>query len=542
MTKKVFSLNNSGTEAQSILGYLEQKENIIIIENTEIHSFVSTIDTAMQLEDFGVDEEHNDDTLMATDLLDQSSDSINDFNLNQFVTENDSEFEHNEKIVSKIFQNLSNQKFDMVLNIPPNYVKSVFINDSFTNIKGSKKDTFIKKEVNNKLDRPINESNFDYLNTIDNKILAFTYEGLPPLFNVYDKVKDRLKIKPKIKMILPIELSLTNLIHFNYSPEEDEVIAIVHITTEMSKIILTKGGRILHISQPISENANSPALLSKISGRLLFEKDVSSIHHFSRIVISGERDEKDVVDFMKQQFSENEIIEYFDINKDKFKTNQEFINEDMSKLASALGLLTSSLLYNDHHENYIDLVPNYIKNKQVFFKLSWYNITLLILLAITPIYLSSLLARKKVEYNEWKQKTEIISEKLALIEYVEQKRDSLNSELINIMDELGRIKGISKGAVQFSETINLINNEINKLGGIWLENLDYSQQKIVLSGYSKYRGRITKLVAFFEKAEIKTINPKDIRGFTVYEFEIIINKLVKNESIFDPKIIEPNKG
>jgi hypothetical protein len=544
MSKKVFSLNNSGTEVQTVFGYLAPKEEVIVIEKVDAHSFVSTVDTSLQLADMDMDmeDEKNDDMLMAKDLLEQSPDNLDDFNIDQLISDSDSEYEHNVSILTKIFQHLEDTNFDMVLNMPPKYIKSIFVNKNFSEFKGSKRDEQIKKEVNNKLDRPINEANFDYLATVDDKVLAFTYEGLPPFFNVYDKVKDQLKIKPNMRMILPVELSLTNLIHFNYQPAEDDVIAIVHITTEMSKIIITKGGRILHISQPITEHANSATLLNKISGRLLFEKDVSSIHHFSKIIISGEREAKDVIDHLTMHFSEEEEIEYFTINPEKFQISPEFYNEDMSKLASALGLLVSQVLYKEHHINYLDLVPDYIKDNQVFFKLSWYNITLLILLALTPIYLSTLYSNKKIEYNQWKQKNLIVTENLNNITWVEKTTDSLDNKIFHIKDELGRIRGISKGSVQLSETLRILGKEIEKTGGLWLENLDYKRDLINISGYSKYRSRIPEFASSFANAEIKSILPKEIRGYTVYQFEITIKKLVENEFIFDPKITDPKKG
>ncbi|MBN2279762.1 MAG: PilN domain-containing protein [Candidatus Marinimicrobia bacterium] len=542
MPRKVFALNNTGTEVQTVLGYHEPKENVIYIDNAEINSFATTIDvsTAMDLDIPA--SSRDDDSVSARELLGGGGESGPDFNISPYSMESGSEYEHNEKILARIFRNIDEKVFDMAINMPSKFMKSVFVNKNFPELKGKKKEMAIKKEVNNKLDRPVNEANFDYINTVDNKILAFTYEGLPPFFNIYDKVKEQIKIRPKVKLILPEELILSNLVNYNYEPGPEDYVAIVHITTELSRIIITKGGKILHISQPINEHANSPGLLNKISGRLLFEKDISSINKFSRIVVTGEREEKDVVDYLRKQYSESELIEYFSVSETKFEINPEFINDDMSKLAPALGLLVSELLCKERNENFVDLVPSYIKDRQISFKLSWYNITLLILLAMTPVYLSTLYTKKKTEHNDWKTKTEDISNKLAEIQYVDVKMDSINSVLISIVDELNRVKGISKGANRLSETAKILSDEIEKIGGIWLTNMDYSRKEIIIEGYSKFRNRIPELVAKFENAEVKSITPDEIREAVVYRFQIVIHKLVKDETIFDPKITPANEG
>jgi len=538
MARKVFALNNTGTEVQTVLGYHDPKEEIVYIENAEINSFATTIDVsnAMNLEIPA--SSRDEESMSAKDLLGGDD----DFGQSPYDVESSSEYEHNEKILARIFRNIDEKSFDMAINMPSKFMKSVFVNKNFPELKGKKKELAIKREVNNKLDRPVNDANFDYVNTTDSKILAFTYEGLPPFFNIYDKVKDQTKVKPRVKLILPEELILSNLINYNYDPSDDEHIAIVHITTELSRIIITKGGRILHISQPINEHANSPGLLNKISGRLLFEKDISSINNFSRIIITGEREEKDVVDYLKKQYSENEQIEYFNASENKFEINPEFINDDMSKLAPAIGLLVSELIYKERHENSVDLVPSYIKDRQISFKLSWYNVTLLILLALTPIYLSTLYNKKKNEYNNWITQTTEINQQLEEIQWVDIKMDSINTELITIVEELGRVRGISKGANRLSETVKILNNEIERVGGIWITKMEYTRQQIVLEGFSKFRNRIPELVSKFESAEVKTITPEDIRDAVVYKFQIVIHKLVKNETLFDPKISPKNKG
>ncbi|MFP4548716.1 MAG: hypothetical protein ACLFQM_11340 [Fidelibacterota bacterium] len=543
MIKKVFALNNSGTEVQTVLASYDSKEQIINVENAEINSFAATIDTAAapshDMPDMG---ETPDDTLSAQDLLGNAEQEINNYTQDQFTPSGGSEYEHNERVLSRIFRIVDQKSFDMAINMPSKFMKSVFVNKNFPDLKGRKKEQMVKKEVNNKLDRPVNETNFDYINTVDDKILAFTYEGLPPFFNIYEKVKDQLKIRPKIKSILPGELALTNLIKYNYEPAEDEYIAIVQITTELSRIIITRGGRILHISQPINEHANSPGLLNKISGRLLFEKDVSSIDHFSKIIIAGEREERDVADYLKKQFSDNETIAYFQPEESKFVIDPEFVSDDMSKMASAFGLLVTELLFNVRHENYVDLVPDYIKNRQSAFKLSWYNITLLILLALTPVFLVSLYTQKKREYDEWLDRTQVLNQQLQEIQYVEAENERLNSEFLNITGELGNVKTVSKGSNQLSETLKILNQKINDTGGIWLDRLRFEKTKIELDGFSKYRNRIPELVSSFEQAKVSTIQPVEIREAVVYKFNIVIERLVKDESIFDPQTNENNEG
>ena len=125
MTKKVFSLNNTGTEVQTIFGHQDPKDDLIIIDKVESHSFVMANEKKWQDTDFEINEEDRDDTLLAKDLLTQPTESLEDIKLNQFVTSSDTEYAHHVDILTKIFNNLNEKNFDLLLNLPPKYVESI---------------------------------------------------------------------------------------------------------------------------------------------------------------------------------------------------------------------------------------------------------------------------------------------------------------------------------------------------------------------------------------------------------------------------------
>ncbi len=106
------------------------------------------------------------------------------------------------------------------------------------------------------------------------------------------------------------------------------------------------------------------------------------------------------------------------------------------------------------------------------------------------------------------------------------------------MKELNRVKKLSNGAYQLSESLEKVNNELNNIGKMWLSDMDYSRNEISVHGYSLYRSRIPRFISKFAEARMRNISPLKIRGATVYEFNMDIHKVVEDTSRFNPKVDE----
>jgi len=537
MKNKVLAVNNTSSEIQVILGGVEEDVDKIKIEDINIEMLSDELGaTSTQEGEFIEDEE----SYSAADLIDQDQNRTSaaggpGYGSPEDFAEETTPARNNEQILTGLFENIPYKKFDLSINISSNFIRTVNIKESFSEIKEKDKTEEVKRKLNKKLERPVKEEHFDYLVTADKNVLAFTYEGIPPFVNLYDRIREEIDAKTKIKSILPDEVALMNLVIYNYQPAPDEVNAIINIGRDNSRIIITKGEELLHISQKINIPSGARNLLNKISGRFLYEQDLHDITNFSKIIVTGMGKKEGAVEFLQDKFGTESEIEYFTLNEDKFifPEDQE---EDYSEIAPAIGLLVSQLVYDDQHKNSVDLIPEYIKDRQVFFKLTWYNVALLILLMLCPVYITYTYQQKQEAINKKKEKVAQVEKKLQGMRKVEQRQDSIQNELNNVMKELSRVKKLSSGAYRLSESLEKINTELEQIGKMWLSDMQYNRDRISLHGYSLYRSRIPRFLSTFADARMRNISPLKIRGATVYEFNLDIHEVIEDTTKFNPKV------
>ena len=517
---KKFAINNTGTKIQAVLGQLN-KEDRITIEK------INTVDLERRR---GL-REHDSNTNMMSDEESFSADEI--------IKTNGKGEGHQEKgidpILFETFSDIEDKQLDLGVNIPSRFIKSIFIDKDFSESNPKDKNKEVKKEINIRLERPVSSDHYDFIDTAENRIIGFTYEGRPPFLNIYDQIQDLLDIKTKIQLLLPDELALANLIKYNYEPEPDEIIAIVHITTEYSQLIITKGGDLLQVSHVINIPAKSPDILNKISGRLLYEKDLNNIDSFSRIVITGMDKNKNAAETLKEKASFESPVEYFNLSEEKFAVMTEELG-DAHKISVPLGILVTLLTEQKPHINTVDLVPEYIKDRQTLLKATWYNILILFLLFLAPIYLGYRYNQEARRLDNLKEDIRILEQKIAALQPIKEKRNRLMVQLNKITTELDNINNISQGNYQLSKSLDKIKSAMQEEGNFWLDDISFNRENIVLSGYSMYRNRPPRFVANFPDAKLEKITRDEIRGEPVYKFQIIINKVYDNPEIFNPKV------
>ncbi len=90
--------------------------------------------------------------------------------------------------------------------------------------------------------------------------------------------------------------------------------------------------------------------------------------------------------------------------------------------------------------------------------------------------------------------------------------------------------------MKWSQTLRVINEGFAQISGCWLGRLYSSEDQIYLNGFSLYRNRIPRLASIFADTEILEITETEMRGVTLYNFRLRINRVTDDPGFFDPKV------
>lgn len=452
----------------------------------------------------------------------------------------------NEELLASVFRQFPMKSFAYTVNLPASANNVIQVRDGYEKLRRKAARQIILSKINERLNNQIVDDHFDYLTTEDNNIFAFAYTGEIPLIELYESIQRDLKVRHRLVSILPNEVALSNLLRFNGMLAADETVIVINIGPEESQIVITRGGKIVQIGAAVRENYRSPALLQTLAGKILYEQNIGNLPDKFRLLLTGKARQLDALTFFKASL-EIDDVEYFIPNPAVFITTPE-VAEQLTDYAVLLGNAVTALCPQSPHITALQLLPDYIVRRQQVFKLAWHGYLLLGLIFLMPLIINHQYSQKARIQKDYLVKKNYLEQSIKELTWTETLRDSLAGQLTLNKKKLELLEKLAAGSYRFSYTLERIKAAIQECGGyLWLTDLTTTSEGIQLSGISLYRNRPPRLVARFPQASVLSVVPTEIRGATVYRFQVLITQITEDEKHFNPvvnipKVTNPSVG
>ena len=550
--KNILSIYQDGVELKTLLASKAKGKIVIkaIDAATLITPFQQELDEESELNEAGEPLESSEDIFgidasgppAVDDIPDETpaeEDQASGSMVEQTVEEQFDEDETNEDILHTLLTHVPEKKYSHAINLPRNLAHTLHLRNDYSQMKPKDRDKQIFNEIVERLnDEVIPRDHFGSIITPTGDAYAFVYKHDIPIIHAFDSISKHLKPKPRFVAVSPDETALVSLLRYNYEFGEDEVIALINIEDLQSTFTIMRGNEILHFSQSIREKMKSPSLLNAITGRLLYDQDLGHYPDPTRIILTGEARKIDAKDHFKQS-NPDVFVQYFTLNPEKFDLKAEDTDTNLTDYAVALGMAVQVLLPTDPANVPINLLPDYVKQRQRAFKLAWHGMILLLLIFLAPIGFNFLYQEKIAEQREAQSKIIDLDNSIRDLDWVTFMVDSLSFEHASVQEQLLELAKLSEGTLRWSVTFGQILSALEEVNGVWFADLKSQGEGIELAGLSLYRNRIPRLIEFFDEAEISTVTPADIRGKTVYRFTLTINSITADSAAFSPQLITP---
>jgi hypothetical protein len=363
-------------------------------------------------------------------------------------------------------------------------------------------------------------------------LLAVIREDGLHLVDLLNEIKPFTKGRvPNLSIIESLDLALMGLVRGNYEIQEEEITVIVYVGSEFSRLIFMQGKDYLHFAPVISEGYQSPNLENTIYSRILLEQDNIGLTRMDRILLTGECHKLNLRESLAPQFS-SALVDYLQTPSLDLSLYEGSVGEAISEYA--VPIATAWKVLNPKQPGFYDvnLLPLAIIEGQKAFKLAWHGWLFagLILASIVFFYTSivsrnteirrarELLARKQTELQDFRM--------------LQERRTQLEGDIQRYSKAQQLYDNIVPGADRWSRILHYIGNSIEDLNSLWVYRISRAAQPpgaLLLNGRAVYRARIPRLVSIFEKATLRSVKPAEIRDKVVYEFEIIVEQVDKND-------------
>ncbi len=530
--KKVLGLYNDSLELKAILASLSV--NKIVIESIDNSKLLSPL---KQIEEISGGESEEDlEGLSAEDIFGISNKSREGDEANPFkgeVSEGEEETPvSNEDVLLALLCRVPAKKFNIAINLPSPIMNTIILKNVYDKLKNKERRAKIHAEISQQIHGNVPKDQYAYIATDKDQLFAFGYMGDVPLIQTYDAIRDRLEQKHKFQILNPNEISVLNLISYNYAPKEEEIIVIVDITQNESRIIMTKGGKFIHMAPIIREGSSTPSVLNTLKGKLLYEQDIGNIPDFDLLVLTGKSKQLEAKEFFQKNLG-LENVEYVKLNSEKFVASPEDA-ASLQNFTGALGLVVTALKSDEKNLYKVDLLPAYIQKRQQVFIIAWHGILVLILILFMPMALNWLNNSKRYLKESYEREVESLDRSIEDLNWVGPLVDSLIFELGDLQAEYIKLDSLARGTRRTTVTINKIYRTARDVNGLWFTDVNVKSSSVEITGYSIYRNRIPLFIKRFPRASIESIAPTEIREKVVYQFKVVIENITQDEKEFNP--------
>ena len=434
----------------------------------------------------------------------------------------------NERLLAEYFTKEGKKKIYAGLHIPFGRTTFHFLkNVDPTKMKKNARHEFFREKLQPIADRDISPDHYSWVKIGENNCLLAYNPDESELINLIELAETYYNGKVHINELLPEEIIWAGLARANYNLQDDDITGLIGLGESSSRIIFMKGQEIVNTLPIITEGESSDDVLNTVFSKILFEIDKGNLPKITRLLVArSSRLKETVTSYLKQQFEDVEV-DYLTPHPDNLGYSNELLNSPvyLQPYLTAIGAAWAASKVNEKEFSQLSLLPEYILEKQRMLKLEWHGIIILILIALTPLFINTLYNSKASELQELQRENTLISSQIEDLRPIANMTQGLMADLQELQAENERILELARYSQQWSETLIKLNQGVGDISNIWLTSVRSSDAHVNITGYSLTRQQVPMLANLFSDTNIHQVNETEIRGQDVYNFSMQVNSI-----------------
>lgn len=472
----------------------------------------------------------------------ESGDLEGDFDMTSMEDETDVATE-NERLFAEYLKKLGENKYRFGLHIPFGKTTYQFLKnvDPGEMKKKERREFFIEKlrPIHNKEAEP--DEYAWSTNPNKNTLLAYNSED-QSLISLVELAETYFNGKLIIQERVPDENIWAGLASINYDLKEDDITGLIAIGQSTSRILFMKGEHIINVLPIIAEGESSEDILNTIFSKILFEIDKGDLPKITRLLIVKSLKLTDKVKgYFQNQFDDVDV-EFLTLNPEIVSYSDDILDSPayLQPYLTALGAAWAASGENSDKLTTFSMLPEYIREKQRVLKLEWHGVFLLVLIALTPLFINHLYTNKAEELREIEQQIQITESEIAEYRPIANMTEDLIGEFTLMQAENDRLLELSQYSQKWSQVFNIFNTGINNIPGVWLTTLRSDGENVNITGVSLSREQVPNISTLYSDGNVQQVQETQIREEPVYSYSMQINNFKQDLIEFIPDIPRAN--
>ncbi len=489
---------------------------------------------------FGLDDDSGDfETIDLDDV-----DSADDMEYGEPGVGDEKQDQSNEQVLSNYFAGHGKKTLQLGVNIA--HGKTMFQPLEAVDLKSMKKkqqDEYVAQMLGPMYEDEISPDQYAWEVDEQGDGWLISYDNDTSFLNLIDLAQITYDGRVFIRELMSDEIIWSGMVRSHYNLSEDQITGLVSIGERSSRLLFMKGDRLFHVLPVINEGSKSRNVLQTLFSKLLFEIDKGTLPALDQMIImQSTKPGADVIEFFRDQFIDVDV-DMFRPDPHKLVLPDELKNnpEALRPYITAIGAAQAASGLDIQKWPALSLLPEYIRERQRYFKLEWHGVALLVLIALAPLLINHWYQNHTSEISALNQSIQAIDTRIATTQPVAAEVEQMLEEQAVVREVNDRIVNLSRNNLLWSETLGQINEGVAQIPNTWLTSLRVSGDELQIEGYTLYRDRIPRAARVFRDARIASVNEGLMREAEVLQFSLRVHNFKDEEERFSPEVPEPDE-
>jgi hypothetical protein len=476
-----------------------------------------------------------DDEDMGTSLAKPAPPSISeDFDMSKDVAIEGIGIESNATQMAAILTGEDSKSVNIALNIPIGETYFQVVGD-LNHKKLGKKKTLkeLKDRASTYYGQVVSNDQVRYYLRDDGTLFVASIGNNIESLDILDSALPMYMGKVNVKEIIPDEAILVGLTRANYKLQDQQYTCIIHAEDNRTAVLFLQGKKVHTILPVINEGRSNPKFVRTVFSKILFEIDRGKIPTLDQVIITSDTADEQMGNYLREQFIDIDV-EAFQFNPDIFEIDDTIEIGELQEHLRAIGVAWAAGAGSESDFPGLSFVPDRVVLRQQVFKLGWHGYVLLGIIALFPFIFNHRFQDISREFDTNLQAIGFLDAQIAETKPIADAVDQFMVDFNDYSARLGLLDELSSETRKWSTTMSKINESAREIRSIWIRSM-VSQPGggILIQGSSLSRDRIPMISESFDTAVILSVQERDGRP-TVYDFTLLVTKIVADESIFNP--------
>ena len=422
----------------------------------------------------------------------------------------------NETVFRKILEKYAHHKCQIGISLAEPQIHFSYYDGDWSQDDLAPKQKVIEELTQVRTDaRIIKPDDLYLIKMADRRMMAIIRNTELDVINLLKRVQPA--ILKRLAFVEIAETSLVNLINANYDFDEDDLIVVIYVGVEISRLVFLIGKEICNISYILADSHTSDNIAGAIYSRLLLEQDNLHLPKMDRIILSGEAHAVGLHNFLNEHLPKGIEVEYL-----KFENLKIFgIDSLMSRFAIAGGSALRALDDEENNSLYdIDLTPHTIKESQKF-QLGVLGWILLFVVPLFTFFTTIRYGQQNRDLARMEMRLSIAKEQLDHLEDVDMRLNVFKRQL----DSYTKIESVADslihGGHSWGDLLAKLGKTVNSVRGLWITDVDQEPKgQVLVRGHATARSKILKFADLLGNATIVRVDVQEIREKKLFSFAV----------------------